>query len=163
MGAKLQERPFNRKEVLLAVEDALLISLNTIHPPDRCGVIRRLCLQDTLKLQADGLYCIDVTQLNQPLLRACNDPDQLIDQARVGQVAGVDSIVTQSGFEFNEYGEDEEATRTRRRYVFSQRRDTTQGALIVHPSDTGSLHRPYTGPTPTLTFLRAMYITLDAP
>ena len=31
MGAKLQERPFNRKEVLLAVEDALLISLNTIH------------------------------------------------------------------------------------------------------------------------------------
>ena len=34
--------------------------------------------------------------------------------------------LTQSGFAFNEYGEDEEATRTRRRYVFSQRRDTTR-------------------------------------
>ena len=62
MAAKLQERPSNRQEVLLAVEDALLISLNTIHPPDRCGVIRRLCLEDTLKQQADGSYHIDVTQ-----------------------------------------------------------------------------------------------------
>lgn len=65
MAAKLQERPSNRQEVLLAVEDVLLISLNTVHPPDRCGVVRRLCLEDTLKHKADGSYYIDVTQFKQ--------------------------------------------------------------------------------------------------
>ena len=62
MDAKLRQRPFNRQEVLVVVEDVLLLSFNTIMPPDRCGVIRRLCLEDTLKQHSNGSWYIDVTQ-----------------------------------------------------------------------------------------------------
>ena len=112
----------NRQGELLAVEGALLISLNTIMPPDRCGVFRRLCLHDTLKQQSDGpgSYYIDVTQFKQHKTARFYGTAMTPISPVIKPVLDKWLELTPSGFEFDEYGVDEEANRTRRRYIFSQ-------------------------------------------
>ena len=162
MEAKLQQRPFNRQEALMAVEDALLISLNTVMPPDRCGVIRRLCLHDTLKQQSDGSYHIDVTQFKQHKTARFYGPAMTPISPVIKPTLDKWLELTQSGFEFNEYGAEEDANRTRRRYIFSQRRDTTRclesSAYTARFKSAFERHSPNKTPTPP-SLLRSAFIT----
>lgn len=53
----------DHRKTLELVEDALLISLHTVAPPDRVGVVRRLCMGETLKRrESDGTWFIDLSK-----------------------------------------------------------------------------------------------------
>lgn len=56
----MQDPTASRQDKLKASEDMVLLCMLTILPPDRVGVIRKLC-NVTLR-KVDGRWCIDLTQ-----------------------------------------------------------------------------------------------------
>ncbi len=119
MDACLKRRPSNRTKQLTAVSEALVISMLTVMPPDRCGVIRRLCMGETLK-SADGGYYIDLTKFKHKTSRFYG-PSMTPVSPRIAPLLDRWLAMTQSAFEFTD--PDADANRTQRRYLFPQKRD----------------------------------------
>jgi hypothetical protein len=104
----LEPRFPDRRKTLELVEDALIISLHTVAPPDRVGVVRRLCIDETLKKrESDGVWYIDLCRFrhktsrcpplqgaHDPLqvLRSSDDPDQSTGCPAAGAVAGAHQV-----------------------------------------------------------------------
>jgi hypothetical protein len=88
MELALKKRPANRTKQLICVSEALVICLLTIHPPDRCGVIRRLCVDETLKRREDGTgFYIDLTKFKHKTSRFYGVPRIQSDALTVGNRA----------------------------------------------------------------------------
>ena len=165
---KLQlQRSTARSEQLTLYTDALIICLLTIMPPDRCSVIRCLSvpigLEDadcTLKKQANGDYYIDLTSFKHKTSKWYG-----ISMTPVSPL--ITPMLTQfltmtQSFEFVDFGEDEEQTRTRRRYLFTMPSDPNRcfesSNWCSRVKDAFRRHSPGNkAPCPTL--LRSSFIT----
>ena len=156
-----------RGSQLALYTDALIICLLTIMPPDRCSVIRCLSvpigLEDTdctLKKRANGDYYIDLTNFKHKTSKwygiAMTPVSPLITP-----ILSRFLTMTQS-FEFVDFGEEEEQTRTRRRYLFTMPTDPNRcfesSNWCSRVKDAFRRHSPGNqAPCPTL--LRSSFIT----
>ena len=111
-----------RDATVLLLEDALIIAFHTVMPPDRVGVIRRLAYNDTLKQHTDGTWYIDLTAFKHKTSRFYG-PAKTPVSPQITPLLEQWLRATQSAFEFDQFDEDEERTRTRRRYLFHMKTD----------------------------------------
>ena len=156
-----------RSAQLALYTDALIICLLTIMPPDRCSVIRCLSvpigLEDadcTLKKQDNGDYYIDLSSFKHKTSKWYG-----ISMTPISPL--ITPILTQfltmtQSFEFVDFGEDEEQTRTRRRYLFAMPSDPNRcfesSNWCSRVKDAFRRHSPGNkAPCPTL--LRSSFIT----
>jgi hypothetical protein len=161
------QRSMARNALLALYTDALIICLLTIMPPDRCSVIRCLSvptgLEDTdctLKKQDNGDYYIDLTSFKHKTSKWYG-----ISMTPVSPL--ITPILTRfltmtQSFEFVDFGEDEEQTRTRRRYLFTMPTDPNRcfesSNWCSRVKDAFRRHSPGNkAPCPTL--LRSSFIT----
>lgn len=161
------QRSAPRAVQLALYTDALIICLLTIMPPDRCSVIRCLSvpigLEDddcTLKKEANGNYYIDLTNFKHKTSKwygiTMTPVSPLITPTLTRFLT-----MTQS-FEFVDFGEEEEQTRTRRRYLFTMPTDPNRcfesSNWCSRVKDAFRRHSPGNkAPCPTL--LRSSFIT----
>jgi hypothetical protein len=157
MRVALKKRPANRSKQLLAVSQALVISLLTVMPPDRCGVVRRLAFGDTLK-KRDGSYHIDLTSFKHKTSRYYG-PSMTPISPRLTELLDTWLAMTQT-FEFDEL--DPDATRTQRRYLFTQKNDPNRcvdsSGFTAFVKASFKEHTP-NGEAPCPTLLRSAFIT----
>ena len=85
-------------------------------------MIRRLAFEDTLKKHTDGSWYIDVTAFKHKTSRFYG-PSKTPISAKIQPFLEEWLESTQSSFEFDEFGEDEQVNRTRRRYLFCMKSD----------------------------------------
>ena len=117
-------RTAKRKERLQLMTDELMISFHTLMPPDRVGVVRMLSIGQTLRKQLDsrkdhyGHYFIDLTKFCNHKTAKFYGPCMTPVSTRLTPLLDDYLKETQSQLEFSEFDEDEEANRTRRRYLF---------------------------------------------
>ena len=119
-------KQLSRSKKVTILTDALIISLMTIMPPDRVGVIRRLSIGETLKqLPHSENYYIDLGRFTHKTARFYG-PSKTPISPMITPLLQSLLRETQSGFEFAIFDEDEEKNRARRRYLFAMPRDATR-------------------------------------
>ena len=117
--------------------DTLIICFFTVMPPDRCSVIRLLSVaiegasaleksNVTLKpcVGSDGFY-IDLTKFKHKTSRYYG-PSMTPVSHLITPLLKSFLLLTQSRFEFNDYGDDEAQPRTRQRSLFAMPTDATR-------------------------------------
>ena len=115
----------NRKQSITLLTDALIISMLTIMPPDRVGVIRRLSMKETLKKCPDSEnYYIDLERFGHKTAKFYG-PSKTLISPLITPILKTYLDATQR-FEFTEVDDAEEQNRTQRRYLFPMTSDANR-------------------------------------
>jgi hypothetical protein len=151
-----------RAKSLTVLEDVLIICFHTVMPPDRVGVVRRLSIDETLKKQAGSEhYYIDLTNFKHKTAKFYG-PSMTPISELITPFLQQFMEATQSGFEFQEFDDDEEQQRTRRRYLFAMPTDATRchesGNWTTRVKNAFRRHNPE-GKAPCPSLLRSSFIT----
>lgn len=151
-----------RAKSLTILEDVLIICFHTVMPPDRVGVVRRLSIDETLKKRAGSEhYYIDLTNFKHKTAKFYGPSMTPISEV-ITPFLQKFMDATQSNFEFQEYDDDEEQLRTRRRYLFAMPTDATRCRESANwTARVKSAFRRYNpeGKAPCPSLLRSSFIT----